>query len=73
MWKILGTITPNLRSGFESIKSPIFISHHFQSTVRLNENVGKWFETLAEDKQKRVRQIQNEVSRKLLSNSFHFA
>lgn len=65
LWKLLGKFTPNLRRGndlFGSIKSPLFISHHFQCTVRLNKTVEKWIKTLAEDKQKRVRHIQNEVS-----------
>lgn len=69
MWKLLGTITPQMRMStelFRSLKSSLFISHHFQCTVNLNENVEKWVETLAEDKQKRVRHIQNEVSFKII-------
>lgn len=65
LWKLLGKITPNLRNGREllgSIKSPLFTSHHFQCTVRLNESAEIWIKTLTEDKQKRVRHIQNEVS-----------
>lgn len=66
LWKLLGKITPNFRRNgielFGSIKSPLFTSHHFQCTARLNESVEKWIKTLAEDKQKRVRHIQNEVS-----------
>lgn len=65
LWKILGKITPTLRCGselFGTIKSPLFTSHHFQCTVRLNDSVETWIKTLAEDKQKRLRHIQNEVS-----------
>lgn len=63
-WKLLGKITPNLRSGrelFGSIKSPLFISRHTESSLKLNESVEKWIVTLPEDKQKRIRHIQNEV------------
>lgn len=65
MWKSFGTITPQLRISselFRSIKLPLFKSHHFQSTISLSENVEKWFQTLTEDKQKRVQHIQNKFS-----------
>lgn len=65
LWKLLGRYTPNLRSGselFGSLKSPLFSSHHFQCAVRTNETVEQWIKTLAEDKQKRLRHIQSEVS-----------
>lgn len=75
-WKIFGKITPTLRGGrelFGSIKSPLFTSHHFECSVQLNESAETWIKTLAEDKQKRVRHIQNEVSiRQMQSNSFDF-
>lgn len=73
MWKLLGTITSNLRRDselFGSMKSSLFISNRFQSTVRVNETVEKWFETLAEDKQKRIRHIQNEVSMQFFFKKF---
>lgn len=65
LWKLLGRYTPNLRSGselFRSLKSPLFSSHHFQCAVRINETAEQWIKTLAEDKQKRLRHIQSEVS-----------
>lgn len=73
LWKLLGKFTPNLRNGgdlFGSLKSPLFTSHHFQCTVRLNQTAEKWIKTLAEDKQKRVRHIQNEVSIRQISANF---
>lgn len=69
--KLFGKITPHLRSGrelFGSIKPPLVISHQFQCTLQLNESVEKWIDTLADDKQKRVRHIQNEVSVRSLSD-----
>lgn len=64
----MGRITRNLRGDdklFGSMmKSPLFASHNFQCTVLLNQTVEKWMETIPEDKQKRVRHIQNEVSTK---------
>lgn len=73
LWKILGKITPTLRCGselFGSIKTPLFTSHHFQCAVKLNDSVETWIKTLAEDKQKRLRHIQNEVSiRSIFSDS----
>lgn len=66
LWKLLRKITPSIRCGnglFSSIKTPLKTIHHFQcSQVVLNETVEKWLGTLPEDKQKRVRHIQNEVS-----------
>lgn len=73
--KVLGKITPHLRSRrelFGLIKSPLVISHHFQCTVRPKKSVEKWIETLTEDKQKRVRHIQNEVSLQSLSIFYLF-
>lgn len=68
LWKLLRKVTPKLRSAtelFGTIKSPLFTSHHLQCAVQLNESVEKWIKSLAEDKQKRVRHIQNEVSTKI--------
>lgn len=62
--KLLGKIAPHLRSRSEllgSIKPSLVTSHHFQCTLRTNESVEKWIQTLTDDKQKRVRHIQNEV------------
>lgn len=65
LWKLFGKIAPNLRCGnelFRTIKSPFYTIHNFQCTLALNESIDKWITTLPEDKQKRVRHIQNEVS-----------
>lgn len=39
---------------------PSITTYNFQSTFQ-NNNVEEWFQSLAEDKQKRVKFIQNEV------------
>lgn len=67
LWKLLVKIVPTLRSSGRgelhgSMKfHPLIASHRLQCTVVLNETVEKWIGTLPEDKQKRVRHIQNEV------------
>lgn len=63
--KLLGRVTPCLRSRSEllgSTRTPLVKSQHYQCAIQRNESVEKWIETLTEDKQKRVRHIQNEVS-----------
>lgn len=61
---LITKISPNFWGNKEilrSIKLPLITPTSFQCSLTTNESVEKWIKTLPEDKQKRVKHIQNEV------------